>query len=59
MINSNEKSTTPISVLIDELRSEDVKKKVNSAKNLTTIVAALGPDRTKAELIPFLNGEYT
>ena len=47
--------STPIAVLIDELRSEDVKRKVNSAKNLMEIAKALGADRTKSELIPFLS----
>lgn len=47
---------TPIAVLIDELKSEDIKRKVNSAKNLVTIATALGPDRTRSELVPFLNG---
>lgn len=57
MIGATTKTTTPIAVLIDELRSEDVKRKVNSAKHLTNIAAALGPNRTNNELIPFLNGE--
>jgi len=51
----SDKTIAPIAVLIDELKAEDVKRKVNSAKNLTTIAGALGPDRTKSELIPFLN----
>jgi len=55
MVSPADKSTTPVAVLIDELRSEDVKRKVNSAKNLFTIASAMGPDRTKTELIPFVN----
>ena len=52
------KSITPIGLLIDELKSEDQKRRINSIKNLTTIAIALGPDRTRKELILFLNGEY-
>ena len=47
-----------IGVLIDELKSEDSKKRINSIKNLTTIAIALGPDRTRKELILFLNGKF-
>jgi len=50
-------TTTPIATLIDELRSEDIKRKVNSAKNIYAIASALGADRTKTELIPFINNE--
>lgn len=52
---TSDKAMTPIAVLIDELKSEDIKRKVNSAKNLVTIATALGPDRTRSELVPFLN----
>jgi serine/threonine-protein phosphatase 2A regulatory subunit A len=48
--------TYPISVLIDELKNEDVQLRLNSIKRLNTIGLALGPDRTVAELIPFIDG---
>ena len=32
------------------------KKRINSVKNLNVIASALGPERTRLELIPFLNG---
>jgi len=54
MVSPLTTSATPIAVLIDELRSEDVKRKVNSAKHLFYIANAIGPDRTKNELIPFI-----
>eukprot|EP00331_Platyophrya_macrostoma_P022532 CAMPEP_0176453318 /NCGR_PEP_ID=MMETSP0127-20121128/29152_1 /TAXON_ID=938130 /ORGANISM="Platyophrya macrostoma, Strain WH" /LENGTH=578 /DNA_ID=CAMNT_0017842125 /DNA_START=154 /DNA_END=1890 /DNA_ORIENTATION=+ len=58
MVSPSEKTTsTPIAVLIDELKSEDVKRKVNSVKNLMAIANALGAERTKTELIPFLVNE--
>ncbi|CAF1212487.1 unnamed protein product [Adineta ricciae] len=44
----------PIAVLIDELRNEDVQLRLNSIKKLSTIALALGVERTRSELIPFL-----
>uniref|UniRef100_A0A1I8H5L7 TOG domain-containing protein n=1 Tax=Macrostomum lignano TaxID=282301 RepID=A0A1I8H5L7_9PLAT len=44
----------PIAVLIDELRNEDVQLRLNSVKKLSTIALALGVERTRTELIPFL-----
>lgn len=45
----------PIMVLVDELRSEDVSLRINAVKRLSTIALALGPDRTRDELVTFLN----
>ena len=42
-------------VLVDELRSEDVSLRINAVKRLSTIALALGPDRTRDELVTFLN----
>ena len=47
----------PIAVLIDELKNEDVSLRLNSIRRLSSIASALGVDRTREELIPFLNGE--
>ncbi|XP_055338980.1 serine/threonine-protein phosphatase 2A 65 kDa regulatory subunit A alpha isoform-like [Paramacrobiotus metropolitanus] len=44
----------PIAVLIDELRNEDVQLRLNSIKKLSTIALALGAERTRGELLPFL-----
>ncbi|CAB4067858.1 PPP2R1 [Lepeophtheirus salmonis] len=44
----------PIAVLIDELRNEDVHLRLTSIKKLSTIALALGVERTRSELIPFL-----
>lgn len=57
MSAEDKSSIYSIAVLIDELRNEDMKKRLNAVKNLPTIVQALGPDRTRAELIPFLCGK--
>ena len=42
--------------LIDDLKNEDIRKRLNSVQNLNVIASALGPERTRLELIPFLNG---
>lgn len=47
-------SLYPIAVLIDELKNEDVHLRLNSIKKLSTIALALGVERTRSELIPFL-----
>jgi len=54
MAEENDDSLYPIAVLIDELRNEDVQLQLNSMKKLTTIALALGVERTRTELIPFL-----
>lgn len=40
---------------MDELRSEDVQLRLNAIHSIPTIALALGPDRTRDELIPFLH----
>lgn len=47
----------PIAVLIDELRHDDVSLRLNAIKRLNTIALALGPQRARDELIPFLDGK--
>ena len=39
----------------DELRNEDVALRLNSVHRLATIALALGEERTRKELLPFLN----
>lgn len=46
----------PIAILIDELRHDDVSLRLNAIKRLNTIALALGPQRAREELIPFLDG---
>ena len=46
----------PIAVLIDELKNDDVSLRLNAIKRLGTIALALGVERTRDELIPFLDG---
>ncbi|CAG5091083.1 Oidioi.mRNA.OKI2018_I69.PAR.g12848.t1.cds [Oikopleura dioica] len=47
-------SDEPISILIDELRNEDISSRLKSMSKLPTIALALGVERTKSELIPFI-----
>ena len=48
------KNLYPIAVLIDELRHENLQTRLNSVRQLEHIALALGPSRTRNELIPFL-----
>ncbi|KAK2078340.1 hypothetical protein QBZ16_003180 [Prototheca wickerhamii] len=54
-MTDSDDSLYPIAVLIDELRNEDPALRLNSVKRLRTIARALGEERTRRELIPFLN----
>ena len=44
----------PIAILIDELKNDDIQLRLNSIKRLSVIAKALGAERTRSELIPFL-----
>ena len=54
MGDSSDDSLYPIAVLIEELRNEDIAARLASIAKLPTIALALGVERTKSELIPFL-----
>lgn len=45
-----------IKILIDELRNDDCQMRLKSIRRLGTIATALGPARTRDELVPYLNG---
>ena len=49
-------SLQPVQILIDELKSEDVQVRLTAIRGLTTIASALGPKRTREQLLPFLKG---
>jgi serine/threonine-protein phosphatase 2A regulatory subunit A len=49
--------TTNVAALIDELKHEDVTFRLNSIKKLDIIANALGIERTRNELVPFLQGK--
>lgn len=44
----------PLALLMDELKHDDVANRVAAMQKLDTIALALGPERTREELIPFL-----
>lgn len=44
----------PINVLTEELRNEDVQARLKSITKLSTIALALGPERTRNDLLPFI-----
>ena len=46
----------PIAVLIDELKHEDVALRLNAVRRVATIALALGVERTRTELVPYLTG---
>lgn len=54
MRDANDDSLQPVRILIDELKSDDVQVRLTSIRGLTTIATALGPERTRNELLPFL-----
>jgi len=54
MGESTDDTIYPIAVLIEELRNEDIAARLASITKLPTIALALGVERTKVELIPFL-----
>lgn len=43
-----------IALLIDQLKHDDVQLRVTASKSIVKIAHALGPERTRDELIPFL-----
>ena len=49
-------SLNPISILTEALQNEDIQRRVDSIKKLPIIALALGVERTRSELLPFLTG---
>lgn len=47
-----------IASLIDDLKNEDVTFRLISVKKLNIIANALGEERTRSELVPFLQGSF-
>ncbi|KAF9582316.1 hypothetical protein BGW38_000359 [Lunasporangiospora selenospora] len=54
-MNPESEELYPIAILVDELRHDDVSLRLNAIKRLNTIALALGPQRARDELIPFLD----
>lgn len=59
MGTGNDASLYPFAVLIDELKHDDVALRLNAIRRLSTIALALGVERTRDELVPFLDGGIT
>ena len=55
VVLQGEDALAPIKILIDELRNEDFQQRLKSVRRLCTIATALGPERTRDELVPYLN----
>lgn len=53
-MDQNDDQLYPIAILIDELKSDDVTLRLNAIHRISTIALALGPERARDELIPFL-----
>lgn len=51
---THEEELYPIALLMDELRHDDVASRVQAMQRLDTIALSLGPERTRNELLPFL-----
>jgi len=43
-----------VNVIIDEMKSDDIRKRINSVKNLNLIASTIGSERSRNELIPYL-----
>jgi serine/threonine-protein phosphatase 2A regulatory subunit A len=57
-VTSNAPTLQEISKLIDEMNANDLPTRTNAFRHLEVISRFLGPERTRAELIPYIN-EFT
>jgi serine/threonine-protein phosphatase 2A regulatory subunit A len=53
-MEEDDHSLHPIQILIDELKNDDLELRLNSMRSLGKIAEALGQERTRSELVPFL-----
>ena len=42
-----------------ELKHEDADRRIEAVRNLETVAVALGADRTREELIPYISGLFS
>lgn len=47
-------SLHPIAILLEELKNDNLQLRLNATRRIKTIADALGPERTRAELLPFI-----
>lgn len=45
-----------MSVLTEDMKAEDTEVRIKAMQKLKIVAAALGPERTRKELLPYLNG---
>jgi serine/threonine-protein phosphatase 2A regulatory subunit A len=43
--------------LVEDLKSQDTKIKINAIKSLSVIALTIGKERTRNELLPYLSGK--
>ena len=48
------KTGLSVNVIIDEMKSDDIRKRINSVKNLNLIASTIGSERSRNELIPYI-----
>ena len=49
--------TAAVQSIINQLKHDDCQVRTKATGRLTTVAAALGPERTRNELLPFLQGK--
>ena len=59
MKNMDSNENYPLAVFVEELKSSDSKVKLNSIRNLSVICSALGKEKSRTELLPFLSGTFS
>lgn len=47
-----------MAVLLEDMKAEDNEIRIKAMQKLKIVAAALGPERTRKELIPYISGEY-
>jgi hypothetical protein len=52
----NSKIESAASGLIEDLKSQETKTKINAIKSLSIIALTIGKERTRNELLPYLAG---
>jgi serine/threonine-protein phosphatase 2A regulatory subunit A len=53
----NSKIEAAASALIEDLKSQETKTKINAIKSLSIIALTIGKERTRNELLPYLSGK--
>ena len=49
------KTGMPVNLIIDEIKCECPRKRIASIQNLNLIASTIGPERSRNELVPYLN----